>query len=344
MSTPTHRRVARPGRILKLASSSPSASRALGALLAAAAALAVVPPAQARARADTPAPRDWVRREVKVGAGAGAKTRVYYEVVPPSCGPGKSCPLVLVFHGGGGDAPGMGRLTRFDAAAREQGFIAVFPEGIGGHWNDGRPEGESHEDDVGFVDALLDDAVPRLGADPARVYSTGISNGGLFSFRLACERAERFAAIAPVAAQLGRELSRTCRPRAPIAVLNIAGTEDRLMPFAGGHVSGPWGLKNRGAILSSDATFEFWAGQEGCGPAQPAEVVNRDPADGTALRREPRARCRSGADVVRDVILGGGHTWPGGDQYLPVRLVGRVSRELDATEEVWRFFSAHRKP
>jgi polyhydroxybutyrate depolymerase len=48
--------------------------------------------------------------------------------------------------------------------------------------------------------------------------------------------------------------------------------------------------------------------------------------------------------VILIRLEGGGHTWPGGLQYLPERLIGGVCRDFDATELIWTFFRRHSKP
>jgi len=67
----------------------------------------------------------------------GGLTRTYLMHVPPSL-PAGGAPLVLVFHGGGGDGPGTERLTRFSELADREGLLVAYPEGIGRNWYDGR--------------------------------------------------------------------------------------------------------------------------------------------------------------------------------------------------------------
>lgn len=142
-------------------------------------------------------------------------TRQFRVHLPP--GSRQQLPMVLVFHGGGGNIDGMVRVTGMDSAADRNGFIAVYPAGTGPldgrllTWNAGRCCGSAMEkdvDDVGFVVELIDFMVETYGVDRRRVYATGHSNGALMSYRLACELADRIAAIAPSAAQgLSGELS-----------------------------------------------------------------------------------------------------------------------------------------
>ncbi len=266
----------------------------------------------------------------------GGVERRWLEHVPPSLrARAAPAPLVLVFHGGGGRASGMERLTGFDEAADRHGFLLVYPEGLDHHWNDGR--GLSDVDDVAFVAALVKDVSKRLPVDPRRVFATGISNGGFFSQTLACRSADTFAAVASVAATMGEPLHAACKPSRPVSVLFVMGEKDPLVPIGGGAVA-----KTRGTAVSLAAAVRFWVAADAIAAAPRKEdLPDRDPADGTRTRRTAYAGGREGAAVETLVVEGGGHTWPGGLQYLPKMLVGATSRDFDATEEILRFFEAH---
>jgi polyhydroxybutyrate depolymerase len=155
-----------------------------------------VPSAQARER-----PQSGDQRSLQLD---GLK-RTYLQIVPAHCkAASANCPLVFGFHGGG--LPGVSG-AQFDQesgmskAASARGFILILPNARDANWNDGRPEVGETADDVGFVKAILGAIKSEnLSYDAARVFATGMSNGGHMSFRLACEMADTFAAIAPVAA------------------------------------------------------------------------------------------------------------------------------------------------
>jgi polyhydroxybutyrate depolymerase len=258
--------------------------------------------------------------------------RSYFLYVPAGHHRSASPALVLVFHGAGGRAQGFARHTGFSAVAEREGFIVAYPQGLERRWNDGRGNGTPH-DDVGFVRALLDTLQRELGIDPHRIYATGISNGAMFSYRLACDLPEVFAAIAPVAGALPEQLVPTCGHTQPVSVMAFQGTADRLVPYGGG------GAGRRGSVLGAERSIAFWAEIDGCA-GQPSTTLEPDRVrDGTRVRRLEYAECRDGRSVVLYTIEGGGHTWPGGPG---VRLVvGRVSREIDATRVIWEFFAAH---
>ncbi|HET6579695.1 MAG TPA: PHB depolymerase family esterase [Gemmatimonadales bacterium] len=262
--------------------------------------------------------------------------RTFIIYVPSTYQRGKPAPVVLVFHGAGGSGRRMAPHTGFNRLAEREGFVAVYPDGLGRRWNDGRSAAARH-DDVGFVKALLDTLHRELSLDSTRVYATGISNGAMFSYRLACDLPGVLAAIAPVAGATPANLTAGCAQTTPVSVLAIQGTADPLLPYAGGGVAGV-----RGSVLSARESIAFWAKLAGCGEA-PAVTEEPDRVrDGTRVQLTAYAGCRDGRGVELHTVQGGGHTWPGGP---PVgRSVGRVSREIDATALIWEFFARHSRP
>jgi polyhydroxybutyrate depolymerase len=184
---------------------------------------------------------------------------------------------------------------------------------------------------VGFVRALLDTLERELNLDPRRVYATGISNGAMFSYRLACDLPGRFAAIAPVAGALPAELAPGCAHTQPVSVIAFQGTADPLMPYLGGGAG-------RRRVLSAERSIAFWGTRAGCG----GEVTVADPidkmTDGTRVRVTTFSGCGPGLAVELYTIEGGGHTWPGGP--AAGARVGRVSQEVDATDVIWAFFKS----
>jgi polyhydroxybutyrate depolymerase len=262
--------------------------------------------------------------------------RSYLLHLPASRRPGEPMPLLLVFHGGGGTASNIAEHTGLTPAATPRGYAVVYPDGLNGHWSDGRAA-KAGADDVGFVRLLLDSLRRELPVDSRRIFATGISNGAGMAFRLACDLPGTFAAIAPVAGALPSELENRCAAAAPVSLLMFQGTLDRLMPYDGGDLS-----LRRGRILPATTTANLFARVDGCA-GEPVVAAEPDTVtDGTRVRRSSSPGCRDGRDVVLFTIEGGGHTWPGGP---PVgRSVGRVSRDLDATRVMLDFFDRHPQP
>lgn len=246
--------------------------------------------------------------------------------------------VVLAFHGGGGDGESMRRLTGFDEIAESDGFFVCYPDGVGGNWHDGRPGINEDIDDVGFVRALLDELASKHAIDAQRVYATGMSNGGHLCYRLAFDLSDRITAIAPVAALLSESLFvRAAPPPRALPVEIIVGDADPISPFGGGVVGGD--LLDRGVTLSADDTIAFW--RNVCRAPNDPVIINQDdePADRTSVVRASYAPATGGAEFVFITIRDGGHTWPGGRQYLPESLIGVTSREFSAAADIWDFFS-----
>ncbi|MHC4597644.1 MAG: CE1 family esterase [Planctomycetota bacterium] len=264
------------------------------------------------------------------------KERTYLLYEPPRLHRAAKAPLVICLHGGGGDGHSMELLTRygFNVLADIEGFLVVYPDGIRRRWRDGR-EAEDGIDDVGFLSALIDALVESHNVDPHRVFVTGMSNGAMMSFRLAADLPRKIAGAAPVGASMPAVLKKGGRARRPVPILIIGGVEDPIVPWEGGEIRVLW--KSRGRVLSMKETAAFWAENNGCEPhPETALLDDLDPEDCTRVRRDV---WRGGeAPVVLLAVEGGGHTWPGGWQYLGRWLVGRTSRDLDACWEIWGFF------
>lgn len=293
----------------------------------------------ALASAAEPAAADVQTRTLTIGG----TTRSYILFLPDSRTALQGLPLVVAMHGGIGTAEQMMSFSRFNETAAREYFAVAYPQGVTRRWNDGRifrGRSETDADDVGFIRALVADVAQNVTPlDRRRIFATGISNGGFMSFRLGCEAADVFAAIAPVTATMGADLAARCKPAAPISVLVINGTADPLVPYAGGHVRGPFGSL-RGAIWSTDESIVFWAKHNRC-TGQPAITAwsDRDPSDSSRVIESDFRACAGGrVRLLR--IEGGGHTWPGRAQYLPVAMIGPTNRDFDATEAIWSFFKA----
>lgn len=274
----------------------------------------------------------------------GGLERTYSVHISSSYDQSRPTPLVIVLHGGGGTGQGMPKLTGFNAVADKENFVIVYPDGFEKHWNDGRgvqwQAQVENVDDVSFISALIDRLSDELNINARRVYVTGISNGGMMSHRLGCELSQRIAAISPVASNIPVNMASVWAPSRPVPVLIINGTDDPLVPWAGGDIH--FGKIKLGEVLSVADTVKFWVEKDQCS-SSPAvtQLPGKDPSDGTEVLKEIYGGCRDGVEVVLYAIEGGGHTWPGGLQYLPESVIGRTSREFNASEVIWQFFKEH---
>lgn len=247
-------------------------------------------------------------------------------------------PLVLVLHGGGGNAANAETMTGFTGKARKEGFIVVYPEGSSRFrgklltWNAGHCCGyamQNRVNDVAFIDALIDELAKTYPVDPKRIYATGMSNGGMMAHRLGIELSHRIAAIAPVVAALfGDER----RPAQPVLAIMLNGMLDKSVP----HQGGPPGGRARDAWDGTPARpaleqAAFWAEADGCTNAP--DKLDRGPF---VLWQY---RCPSGKAVELYLVKDNGHAWPGGE---PGSARGdKPSSSLSGTDVIWEFFKAH---
>lgn len=270
------------------------------------------------------------RREINVD---GAQ-RKYLLYVPHSAEKNRKLPLLLVFHGGGGHDYNMPRFTAFDEIAEAHGFLVAYPESVNRSWNDTR--NLSTADDVGFIRALIAELERTQSVDPRRIYATGISNGGFFSQRLACDLADRIAAVASVASTMPESLVPVCHPSQPISVMFMQGTDDPLVHIEGGNVA-----RNRGRNISLAVAARFWRDYDQTEKTPESADLPHHDSNGTSVHRDIYSGGKQGTEVVVYTVRGGGHTWPGGQQYLPAFLVGKVNHDIDASQVIWEFFSRH---
>ncbi len=266
-----------------------------------------------------------------------------FEMYVPATTP-RPLPVVLILHGGRGTAAQMRRYTGFDALAAKEGILAVYPQGIGGQWNDGRPEigilnrPAAETDDVEFLLALVDNLVGHGLADPKRVYAAGISNGAMMAMRLACEHPGRIAAIAVVAGN--QPVNAECDPQTPVPALFFHGTSDRFIPYAGGDIL-QWANVDRGKVLSANETVGLWRNINGCtGEPRKLRLADGTRKGGLVVDKVTFEPC-AGARVERFITRGGGHAWPGAKQGPAADdILGPAGNDLDANVEIWNFFKA----
>jgi polyhydroxybutyrate depolymerase len=228
-------------------------------------------------------------------------------------------PLVMAFHGAGGNGPGMADYSGLSDTADHYGFAVLYPTaGSSRHfWS---LNAKMPPDDVGRIKALLPQAEQAACADTTRIYATGVSNGGGFSARLGCELAGTIAAVAPVAG--GYKALDDCPDGRKVSVLEIHGTSDHVVPYNGkppdytGAVSG---------FLAG------WVRRDGCD----AKATHTRPEKGVLRFTHPN--CDAGLAVEHLRLAGTDHGWPGASPPWP----RHNPSQLEANEEVWRFFARH---
>jgi polyhydroxybutyrate depolymerase len=255
--------------------------------------------------------------------------RSFLSYIPAGLNDGK-VPVVISLHGGFASPKGMFKLANFKPLADREHFIVICPASKR-MWHDGKDN--NGIDDIKYIDQLIDYAIKTYNVDPQRVYIAGVSNGGFMTARLACELDTRIAAVAIVAATLdvgeGYDLKR------PMPALYIHGTKDPIVSYDGGKLFGR-------EIYSHDAVVDKWIKLNQCLPDPVATEIVDLAKDGTSVLKAEYHNPKTGLKVLSYSIINGGHTWPGGNQYLPSFIIGKTTRNLDACQEIWDFFKPYR--
>lgn len=245
-------------------------------------------------------------------------------------------PLVLALHGTGGSAKQMEQTYGLNEKGAEAGFIIVYPEGIRGSgalgirtWNAGRCCDEAMKnnvDDVGFISALIDHMVTDFGADPKRVYVTGMSNGGMMAYRLACELSSKIAAIAPVSSTM---MVSSCEPDRPVPVLHMHSLLDTKVPYRGGIGIGGY------YFPPVDSALNILAVNGNCA-VTPIQIDN-----GEYIQTRWND-CDGSLTIESYVTYDGGHSWPGGRQ--SAAWADLPSAYINANDLLWEFFQRFELP
>jgi polyhydroxybutyrate depolymerase len=272
------------------------------------------------------------------------RVRQYLIHLPPAFDTSARLPLIFALHGGGGTYKNTVKFYNLNGLADENHFIIVYPNAVNKAWAmpgiTSRVKNiDNGVDDVKFISVLLDSLIAHYKVDSARVFCTGISRGGMMSFYLAYKLSRRIAAIAPVCGGISQTIAGDYSFQHPIPVLMINGTDDPLVRYQGGA-----GKFNKRNAENEDAQML---------PAEEllAKIVKLNGCDSRPLVTDiPDIDNRDGCDAVdylyscHDVqvefikIVNGGHTWPGGPQYLPKFIIGRVCRDFNASEKIFDFF------
>ncbi len=258
---------------------------------------------------------------------------LYFEPASVPCAQAR--PLVIALHGGGGSIDSMANHYNFKREAEKYGWPLLVPNGVGvlggskfATWNAGACCGRAMKtgsDDVAFIRAALHHAKQNgFKFDASRVYASGMSNGAMMSYQLACTGQGLVRAIAPVS---GTDNTLSCNPPRPVPVLHIHGRQDQNVLFDGG--CGPNCVTGTD-FVSVPATMAKW------------RKINHTGDKPRSVEAKPGFRCTlwqgTGAPVALCVIEEGGHSWPGGEKFY--RRQPEPSRAMDATARIYEFFKS----
>lgn len=277
----------------------------------------------------------------------GGLTRKYKAHIPTIYNNANKTPVVIYIHGGGGNSEGSKNDGLYPYSDK-YGFILLSPAGTGVLrdkllvWNLGpylingniqtHPNyaSEHNIDDVVFLSKMIDEAKTNFNVDENRIYVTGISQGGMMSYRLACELSDKIAAIAPVAPPA---VPMNCIPSKQVSLMHIHGTADPCAPFLGGMSGGCLGTQPE-PFQSAQEMVNRWLS------------INKCSSDSVAVYQKGNATCKSynacadNSEVEFCTVEGMGHVWLSGWQYLPVNKIGPVSYDI-SFDQIWEFFKKH---
>ncbi len=274
------------------------------------------------------------------------RTRTYHLYVPTTVVAGTSgpkVPLLVALHGGVGWGTQFEKNSGFDGLAQANGFIVVYPDGIGigaqgsaiRTWNGGGccgPAQKADVDDVGFIHQLIDRIEAEYPIDTHRVFAAGHSNGGILSYRLACELSDQIAAIGVQSSTLEYT---PCRPSRPVSVLHIHGTADQNIPINGGNGSDSVTTTDFKPPLDGVKTL---AAADRC-PATRKVIHDTANPDLTVNQWQP---CADHTEVVFITLAGAPNAWMGpGNQ---IARQGPANQKLDTSCVIWTFLANHPRP
>lgn len=304
-------------------------------------------------------------------------SRDYTVHLPKGYGQQQHYPVVILLHGRNQNADDMARLTHFNQLADKDGIIAVYPNAMRGQWNIGvRPEQpllaprrgygrrggwggggypgggggypgggqsggpDSEEsrnrpepaDDVAFLNQMLDALALKYSVDTHRIYATGLGDGGFMALRVGCSMADRVAAIAAVGAAMPKTM--ICLPSRAVPALFIHGTDDPIVPDSGGNYK-----PGQFHVLSAEDGAKTWARFDHCAEKPAQDKLPPLQKGGKETKTATYNGCQENAQVMLYSVKGGGNTWPGGEQYMSEKEVGKTSDAFNANDVLWNFLT-----
>ena len=257
------------------------------------------------------------------------RTREYYLSLPQDTS--KPFPLIINFHGFKSHAIDQQGFSQMDNYAHQNGVGIVYPEGIKRSWNVGHKRMKNNEDDIGFVNALIDSVSSKYNIDSDRIYACGFSNGGTFSYELICGLSNEIAAFGSVGGNFSINEKRVCNIDREIPLIHIHGTKDRLQKYN----------KSDRYFLSTIESFNFWVKYNQLDKTIVENITDIHKKDRTTVEKYTFYKNNSDTKVIHFKVVNGGHLWLGspiGDWFFLRLLFGRNNHEINSSKELVDFF------
>ena len=256
------------------------------------------------------------------------KIREYYVSLPEDTS--KPFPIIINFHGFLSHAMDQQGFSQMDNYAHQNGIGVIYPEGIKKSWNVGKAI-LNDENDIGFVNALIDSVSLKYNIDSNRIYACGFSNGGTFSYELICGLSNKIAAFGSVGGNFSINENRLCNINREIPLIHIHGTRDRLQKYN----------HSDGDFLSTIESVNYWANYNQFDIKVVENIEDFHKKDGTTVEKHTYSKNNSNTQVIHFKVVKGGHLWLGSPiaDWLTLRLFfGRNNHEINSSKEIVDFF------
>lgn len=234
--------------------------------------------------------------------------RAYTLHIPESYTGKEAVPLLFVFHALGGTMQQSYETAKFYDLAEEENFILVHPDGIDSRWNAVRLDNNA---DITFVESLMSTLQQNYTIDSTKIYAAGMSNGGFLSIMLACQLADKIAAVASVAGAMFQNTLNSCQPSRAVPLMHIHGTADRVVKYN-----------------KATEALNFWISHNQTDTVPDISLLpDSDSTDNSTVERHVYKNGNNNSEIQHLKVQGGGHAWPG----------AQGNRDIDASEEIWNF-------
>ena len=256
------------------------------------------------------------------------KTREYYVSLPEDTS--KPVPIIINFHGFLSHAMDQQGFSQMDNYAHRNGMGVIYPEGVKKSWNVGKAI-LNDENDIGFVNALIDSVSSNYNIDSNRIYACGFSNGGTFSYELMCGLSNKIAAFGSVGGNFSINENRLCNIDREIPLIHIHGTKDRLQKYN----------NSDGDFLSTVESVNYWAKYNQLDIKVVENMEDIHKKDGTTVEKHTYSKNNSNTQVIHFKVVKGGHLWLGSPiaDWLTLRLFfGKNNHEINSSKELVDFF------